>query len=436
MTSIFRGFYTKQYSDIFVSVQKQHTLPAKHFLNKKIPVPLWLFFGLPLAAYAVWEAYWYTQVGLSFVKWHTHFMVLLILWFVLALVSSFITTKKEVQLSIAALMGSWLFAELFLSISPRVKNYSETRSNQYQSLFGYSSNDSLHINYKPNAVHYLKSPEFSYQRITNSHRFSDAEFYRDPSKILIQTYGDSFTEGDGAPADSSYPAILRTLLGDGFTVQNYGICGNDPGFYVTQFCKVGSAFKPDVIVLCYGTGDFVVDVMSRGGLERFVEGGWQTRKGPWWEVFYAMSHVSRLFFHAAGIHYNHFFMTKTEKERQLKALEPKWNEMFVEIARLAEQHNTKVLLFKKPERSEIDLNQYDYDMSFFDSLVVNYPEFHHVDLLPAYRERVQIGNGGTTADYYWLKDRHHSPRGYAVMAQLVEDALEKNKLINLSPHAN
>lgn len=396
-------------------------------LQKKITVPLWFPFLLLLTAYAGWEIYWFKQVGLIFIKWHTHLMLYVYLW-ILGIIL-FKLFSKHIAVNMFLSFSSILFVLLLLELGMMYigynKTYLENRSGQYQSVFNYKSTDSIRA-YGLFQLHNLKTPEYDYARQCNSLGFSDEEWISDSSKILIQTYGDSFTEGDGAPFDSSYPAILRNLLGAKFAVQNYGICGNDPGFYVTQFGKVGSKFQPSAIVLCYGTGDFMNDFFSRGGLERFTESGWQTRKGPWWEVIYGISYTSRLFFHAFGIHYNQFFMTKADINQQLKLLQPKWNEMFDEIALLAAKQNTKVLLFKKPERSEIVLHEYQYNMAFFDSYLNANPIFKHVDLMPFYRDSAGLVSIKTTDPYYWQKDGHHNSKGYTVMARGVHSAL-KNK---------
>jgi len=402
--------------------------------KKKInfSIPLWLLLLLLLTAYAGWEIYWFTQVGLAFIKWHTHFMLFVYLWLAGMLLLSFNPNQKHKEnfmLSFSVLVFMLLATEVALHFTGFNKTYLEKRSNQYQSLYGNKSNDFIRA-YSPEQLHYLKTPEYNYPRQANSYGFSDEEWVADTSKILIQTYGDSFTEGDGAPADSSYPAMLRTLLGKNFQVQNYGICGNDPGFYVPQFGKVGSRFQPDAIVLCYGTGDLMADFFSKGGLERFYKGGWRSRKGPWWEVVYGTSYLSRLFFHAFGIEYGKFFLSDKDIALQLKAMAPQWNNIFAEIGRLAQSHNIKVLLFKKPERSEIVRAEYQYNMAFFDTFLLQHPIFHHADLMPFYRDSAGMVSNETTAPYYWPKDGHHNSKGYAVMARGVHSAL-KSKLPEL-----
>ncbi len=383
--------------------------------QKKISIPLWMVFFLLFLAYFFWEIYWFQKVGLNFVKWHTHFVPLFALWYIISFGISFTSFQKEIQLGIASLFFSLLMAEFTLMIIGYNKTYIENRSGNYQSLLNENQINILR-NYSPNSTHELSSPEFNYKRKTNREGFSDNDFEFKGSNILIQTYGDSFTEGDGAPADSSYPENLKRLLGNGYLIQNFGICGNDPGFYLKQFEKVGTIYEPDVIVLSYGTGDFVVDFFSRGGLERFNQKVIKANKSPWWEVIYATSYVSRLFFHASGFQYNSFFMKESERISRLKNLESKWNALFTEIARQAEIHHTKILLFKKPERSEIVANKYEYDMSFFDQFLKNNPNFHHIDLLPFYRSQGLIDQT-TTSSFYWPMDGHHNSKGYEVMAK-------------------
>lgn len=399
----------------------------QNLMSVKVKVPLWVFAGFALMLYAAWEIYWVSQVGYSAIKWHTHLMLYVYAWFCCLLLLLPLKRHRLIN-EIVLVMSIFFFTlagvELVLLLSGYNKTYIENRSGFYQSLFNQHGTDSIRA--YPQGKHRLKTPEYDYERTTNQNGFSDGEWLFDSTKTLIQTYGDSFTEGDGAPADSSYPAILRKLLGEGFTVQNYGICGNDPGFYVTQFSKVGAKFKPDVIALSYGTYDFVLDVMSRGGLERFTLGGWQTRKGPWWEPIYALSYVARLFIEASGRHYNDFFMTPQKKEENLRALAPKWNELFVALANIAAQDSVKILLLKKPERSEIVLNNYQYDFASFDSLVATLPGVKHYDLLPFYRDTFGLKSQEATAPYYWPQDGHHNPAGYALMAKGVYQALQRN----------
>jgi hypothetical protein len=398
------------------------------FLTKKIAIPIWLILGCIFLFYIGWEIYWFGKVGLLFVKWHTHLMLPIIVWFLLSILLGLLSLRKEFQYSLGSIMATLILIEWGLMQSGYNKTYIEKRSGFYQSIYDQKSNDILRV-YLPNKDHQLKTPEYDFKRKSNKFGFSDSEFHISNNKPLIQTYGDSFTEGDGAPSDSTYPSQLYRLLNQEFEVQNYGICGNDPGFYPNQLKEVGKIFNPSILVLSYCTLDFTTDVMSRGGMERFTSTGLEYTKGPWWEILYATSFISRLFFHASGIHYNDFFLSKRAKLQRYNLLKSKWNEIFIEIAQIAKENNFKVLLIKKPERSEIDQNKYQFNLSFFDSLIVRTPIFHHFDMLPSYRKRMKIDSGGTTADYYWVKDGHHNPKGYLIMAEIVKEALFQTKLL-------
>ncbi len=86
---------------------------------------------------------------------------------------------------------------------------------------------------------------------------------RDGGKVRVACVGDSITEGYGSsdPATKAYPAVLQTLLGDGYEVTNYGIggstlmrCSDMP--YREKWGYLDSiADKPDLVFLMMGTND-------------------------------------------------------------------------------------------------------------------------------------------------------------------------------------
>jgi hypothetical protein len=58
--------------------------------------------------------------------------------------------------------------------------------------------------------------------------------------------------------------------------------------------------------------------------------------------------------------------------------------------------------------------------------VATLPGVKHYDLLPFYRDTLGLQSQEATAPYYWPKDGHHNPPGYALMAKGVYKALQKN----------
>lgn len=340
-------------------------------------------------------------------------------------------TSLNLMLLLMAIFFVLAASEIYLRYAGINQTYMERRNGKY--ISAYIKHDSnVNRTYVPGTDAFLQSGEFKYPRHHNNYGFSDFDFYakKDTSKILIQTYGDSFTEGDGAPFDSSYPAILQTILKKNgqqqFEIQNFGICGNDPAFYYEQMKNIGIHFKPDVAIIVYGTLDFNTDFFCRGGLERFKNGYWQGYSAPNWEWVYAASYIFRLVLHSlTKIKSVYFLTTEQHHQTRLQALRQKWNSTFIQIADIARQANVKVLLIKKPERGEIGTNRYDYDFNFFEHSAEVVKDFKQFDLLPYFRDSIHI-NQNNSLTYFWPQDGHANATGYAAMAKGVYTGLKKS----------
>ena len=330
-------------------------------------------------------------------------------------------TQMTIRLVFASVGGTLLLVEFGLRFFMVNATYIEHRDGCYLSSTN-SDFDSFHI-ILPTYKNRLQSEDYDYLRIRNSDGFRDDEFEcaKDTSATLIQTLGDSFTEGDGAPADSSYPAALRRLFQayqqHHLVVQNYGICGNDPGFYGIQLRNFGLKYHPKLWIMCYCCFDFTNDFFSRGGLERFNSYPMQGLQMPKWEIIYAYSYVFRLFVEAfSDKDPHHFFMTPLGVQQRQKELEPKWNEVFVQLNALAKANNVKILLVKKPEGNEVSNKNYAFDFQFFEKDLGKLSNIKTFDLLPYYLN-VEHWDGNETAKYYWKHDGHHNGQGYEKMAK-------------------
>lgn len=334
---------------------------------------------------------------------------------------------KNIMLSLCVLFASILIAEFALRALHINQAYIETRGRKYLSPYPKHNTDTLFI-IRAQYPKMNTTEEFSYARVPNNLGFRDVDFFpkTDSKSVLVQTYGDSFTEGDGAPADSAYPAVLRKLVRNkNITIQNFGIMGSDPGFYWMQMKEAGAGLRPDIAVIMYCSFDFTTDFFTRGGLERFKNGYYSGFEPPKWEWLYGYSYLFRLIASSAfNVSYNNFFLTEQQRQQRLKSLEQKWNETFTAIADLARKNNIRVLLVKKPERSELDLNKYNYDFNFFERMADTMPVFKRYDLLPFYRDSMHIGMNNSIK-YYWPKDGHHNSTGYGVMAQGVYAGLKQ-----------
>jgi lysophospholipase L1-like esterase len=83
----------------------------------------------------------------------------------------------------------------------------------------------------------------------------------DGTPIRISCVGDSITQGSGAGNGMSYPAQLKTLLGEGWEVGNFGVSGRtllrkgDFPYWKEAAYTKALDFKPDVVIIMLGTND-------------------------------------------------------------------------------------------------------------------------------------------------------------------------------------
>ena len=79
-------------------------------------------------------------------------------------------------------------------------------------------------------------------------------------KIKVACIGNSITFGRGL-GDSTYPAHLQRLMGDGYEVRNYGVGGRtllqkgDKPYVAEQAFTDAKAWQPDIVVIKLGTND-------------------------------------------------------------------------------------------------------------------------------------------------------------------------------------
>lgn len=274
----------------------------------------------------------------------------------------------------------------------------------------------------PNQFHYLKSSEFSYYRVTNSLGFADKEWSKGKSSTMrLITLGDSFTEGDGAPADSSFPVHLQQLLNKRtdsakWEVMNAGTCGSDPVFDYKKLSGLLLKYKPDVVLQTVSANDFMGDIARRGGFERFVSNT-TIRYKPLHFWFYpaAISNIVR--FAMRVIEYTRNLPSAGAKEEDLELVEDQLVSRYIDIARI---NRFKIIFVIMPGSKEVAAGKYNYNFEKIKARLKGYGQI--VDLLPCYQERIQHTNTDVS-DYYWKKDTHHNPAGYRMMAECIAQQL-------------
>ncbi|HLP49356.1 MAG TPA: SGNH/GDSL hydrolase family protein [Chitinophagales bacterium] len=192
--------------------------------------------------------------------------------------------------------------EIALRLGGFYRTYSERIGKGYQSYYNVTYN-SWYFTYPPDTSFVADNGDFKFAYTTNSLGLREKEFVEPAtdSTIKIITIGDSFTEGVGAPYDSTWPRLLEgDLLYKGINTHVYtaGMGGADPFYEYTLFRDKLVSYKPDMLVMVINSSDFA-DYLFRGGFERFKADGTTVYKtGPWYEPLWQYSRTVRLAMHA------------------------------------------------------------------------------------------------------------------------------------------
>lgn len=280
---------------------------------------------------------------------------------------------------------------------------------------------------RPNETVWVQNSEFSYPHKFNSlglreHEFSDAEI---DSSYVILGLGDSFTEGVGAPEDSTWihllqanlrPEIPKVLGIDG------GSNGSDVVFETYKLKNLlYDKYKPQMVILAINQSD-IQDIIFRGGTERFVsKSTLKYNSGPWWKYLYAFSHVFRLVVHE-GFGVNGYYYTDKEYEkRKAEAKQVILNEIEQQLIPYAQEKGFKLMLVFTPVLSELQDSTLNLQ-SVYDAIPVS-DDVMKLNMFSAFNAAgiKQFG------PYFWLEDGHNNSKGYAFWADRIAQKIEESK---------
>jgi len=345
--------------------------------------------------------------------------------------------RGNILLSINAVLFTFFVIEGGLRASRYVKDLMEGHmtSITYNSQYAEPEDIGWYYNWDTNGTHALplKGTDSIYKREVNDEGFPDDDFplQKQPNEFRIISMGDSFTEGDGAPADSTWVQLLEDMLNaryEKLTFSNFnaGVIGNDPYFNYMMLKGRLLKYNPDLVIATVNRTD-IWDILKRGEMERFLEDGdLAYNEPPWWEWFYAISYIHRRFLNQF-FGYDHLLQTpKQRKQAQQEAVNG-LVDLMERFRDLGQKKDFKFMMVFHPLMDEARKNNYRFFSSIIDVLKEK-PGIHTVDMLDLFINDANM-NEDKPGKYYWLDDGHHTSQGYLLFAKLIQQQLEERKLL-------
>jgi lysophospholipase L1-like esterase len=271
-----------------------------------------------------------------------------------------------------------------------------------------------------------RSNEYHYRHVRNSLGLRGKEPLTDTSKFNIAVIGDSFTEGFGAPEDSTWVCLLENKLNQEKVFEqkiqciNGGTCNLDPFSEYVVLEDLLLKFNPKIVILCTSSED-IADVVHAGGWERYNAHGERVLKPrPWWFPVYQCSFIARHLIHSLG-HLNYELLTDQEFDRESQIAINKIEKcVTVNYANLAKTHNFKLVVVVNPMLSELETSDFKFKQ-LTEHLEAN-ENLKVINLFEAFVNEKKI-NGFDYKSLYWPIDGHNNSKGYNLWAGIVKDSL-------------
>ncbi|MCK9612239.1 MAG: hypothetical protein WC401_02410 [Bacteroidales bacterium] len=335
---------------------------------------------------------------------------------------------KEIRLSITSIALLLLLTEVLFIIT----GYKSTRLEHGFPGYYYSPYNTKNKKYFHtwDSNHKLVNAEYCYMRMINTEKLSDREhsIIKSENEFRIIGVGDSFTEGDGAHADSTWlkfleRGLMKYPIRKQLTFMNAGVCGSDPFYSYILVKEKLMKYKPDMVILPVNISD-ITDIHIRGGIDRFRPDGTVVfNKAPWWEPVYASLRISRLLFAALG--YDALLCSKTKENYE--ADKEKIMEAVVLFNELAKKNDFIFIVAFHPLKGEINSKMMALE-DVCEKLHNKIPDgvLNMMDYFIVY-EGIGPSN---SSEYYWTEDGHHNAKGYELFARGVEWKLKEMGIID------
>ncbi len=328
--------------------------------------------------------------------------------------------------------------ECVLRLSGFMRTYSEITGEGFQTNYD-KILPSWYPSWTADTSFELNRGEHQYTYSTNSLGIREQEIplEKNDTPIRIIALGDSFAEGMGAPADSTWPRMLQVMLNEsGYSVQvfNAGVSGSNPFFAHYLLRDKLLQYKPDMVLFSVNSTD-LFDYLQKGGYESFhTDSTIHYRKSPWYMPLYQYSHLARALLRF-GFNYpvTDLFITRSEfRNASVKAVESIYS-VLRDSEKMMKENKIIPVFIVHPTPAEAvtphpELSYYPGTyMNMIDSLLEK-QNFHVLNLYDSFN---QLINDSNMTDYAYKNDGHFNPRGYYFFAQNVCRYLDTGKIFSI-----
>ena len=307
-----------------------------------------------------------------------------------------------------------------------METYSERSDGSYFSLVQQEKLDSWYWVHTPNTVIRNQKKEFLYSRSVNSIGISEKEIPKDKGgKFRILAIGDSFTEGVGVSYEDAWVKEMETRWkSKNVQTINAGIGGSDPVYEFVLYRDKLIKYEPDLVIMTINFTD-IMDIINRGGFERFHADGTAGKDPPWWEWMYASNHFFRMFMHGALGYNSSLIKASNSIELQNNSVKI-IKDVIQRLEKLTATEKTHLLIVLQPSLHDFYEGKYkpftgqQELMKFLKAENINY-----LDASVPFKKK-----GNSIKSYYYPLDAHFNRKGYALFGRTVSEKIEALELLD------
>lgn len=320
--------------------------------------------------------------------------------------------------------------EFLLRLAKHNTTYTEQTGQKYASAYGQTMPTWFYTR-PANSSFEVANSEFKYHYTTNSSGLRDREFgFKDTSAKHVICLGDSYTEGYGAPYDSTWPYLLQHYLNAALTkaeVLNAGAAGSDPFYEYMLYKYKLQSYRPNRLLICINATD-LKDYIIRGGMERFkADGTTVCKKAPWFEPLYHYSYTMRFIINdVLGYTDGNLFVTEKEKRELSAKGMHETGAVLDSLNDLTVAGNCKLAVIIQQDILEyvsVD-NDSRYEACLFEQLQTIL-EKKNIDVVNLHKALGTHFNAANYLQYSYPHDSHYNGKGYNILAHEILQQTDK-----------